>query len=78
MMDKTNLPKLILSRLDKLSTSVFIKRIFLTRGLSLVFSKHIPTSQIGLEILHLTAMLDIIFFLISEELSNTKFVCKIK
>jgi len=49
MMEKTNLPRLILSRLDKLSPSVFIKRIFLTRGLSLVFSKDIPTSQVGLE-----------------------------
>jgi len=50
MMEKTNVPRLILSRLDKLSPSVFIKRVFLTRELSLVFFKNIPTSQVGLEI----------------------------
>jgi len=49
MMDKTNLPKGILSRLDKLCSSLFINGILLTRGLSLVLTKDVLTGQVCLE-----------------------------
>jgi len=50
MMDKTNLPRGILSRLDKLFSSLFINGILFTRRLSLVLTKDVPTGQVCLEI----------------------------
>jgi len=49
MMDKTNLPRGILTRLDKLCPSLFINGILLTRGLSLMLTKDVPTGQVCLE-----------------------------
>jgi len=77
-MDKTNLPRGVLSRLEKLCPSLFINSIFLTWGLSLEVTKDVSLGQVCLEILHLIAMDDIIFFLMYGDVSNSKFVCKIK
>jgi len=49
MMDKTNLPRGILSRLDKLLPSLFINGILLTRELSFVLTKDGTTGQVCLE-----------------------------
>ena len=49
MMNKTNLPRGIISRLDILCPSLFINRILLTRGLSLVVTKDVSIGQVCLE-----------------------------
>ena len=49
-MDKTNLPRMVLSSLDKLCLSLFINSIFLTWGLSFEVTKDVPLGQVCLEI----------------------------
>jgi len=50
MMDKTNLQRGILSRLNKLCPCLFINGMLLTRRLSLVLTKDVLIGQVCLEI----------------------------
>jgi len=49
-MKKINLPRGILSSLEKLCPSLFVNAIFLTRGLPFVFTKDVEIGQSCLEI----------------------------